>query len=262
MGTGPLKGVRIVEVAGIGPGPFAAMLLADLGADVLRVERMEGVAIMRQMGFDASRDVSNRSRSAIAVDLKNPEGVALVLELIDAADAVTEGFRPGVMERLGLGPEVCLARNRRLVYGRMTGWVRPAPWRARRDTTSTTSPSPGYCTLSRAKASGPCRPAMRWVIWVEEGCCLRSASPARCSSRAPRASVKSWMRPCSRVPPPSARALTSPWRWVFMTRAAPERICPTRARTSTRSTKRRIAATWPWERSSRSSRCARARART
>jgi alpha-methylacyl-CoA racemase len=127
MGTGPLKGVRIVEVAGIGPGPFAAMLLADLGADVLRVERMEGVAIMRQMGFDASRDVSNRSRSAIAVDLKNPEGVALVLELIDAADAVTEGFRPGVMERLGLGPEVCLARNRRLVYGRMTGWGQTGP---------------------------------------------------------------------------------------------------------------------------------------
>jgi alpha-methylacyl-CoA racemase len=127
MGTGPLKGVRVVEIAGIGPGPYAAMLLADLGADILRVERMEGVAIMRQMGFDAARDISNRSRSAIAVDLKNPEGVALVLDLVAAAEAVTEGFRPGVMERLGLGPDVCLARNRRLVYGRMTGWGQTGP---------------------------------------------------------------------------------------------------------------------------------------
>jgi len=127
MNTGPLKGVRVVEIAGIGPGPFAAMLLADLGADVLRVERKEGVAIMRQMGFDAARDVSNRSRSAIAVDLKNPAGVALVLDLIGAADAVMEGFHPGVMERLGLGPDVCLARNQRLVYGRMTGWGQSGP---------------------------------------------------------------------------------------------------------------------------------------
>jgi alpha-methylacyl-CoA racemase len=127
MSTGPLKGLRVVEIAGIGPGPFAAMLLADLGADVLRIERKEGVAIMRQMGFDPARDASNRSRRAIAVDLKDPAAVALVLDLIDGADVLIEGFRPGVMERLGLGPDVCLARNRRLVYGRMTGWGQTGP---------------------------------------------------------------------------------------------------------------------------------------
>jgi alpha-methylacyl-CoA racemase len=127
MSTGPLKGLRVVEIAGIGPGPFAAMLLADLGAEVLRIERQEGVAIMRQMGFDPARDASNRSRRAIAVDLKDPAAVALVLDLIDGADVLIEGFRPGVMERLGLGPDVCLARNRRLVYGRMTGWGQTGP---------------------------------------------------------------------------------------------------------------------------------------
>jgi alpha-methylacyl-CoA racemase len=127
MGTGPLKGLRVIEIAGIGPGPFAAMLLADLGAEVLRIERKEGVAIMRQMGFDPARDASNRSRHALAVDLKDPAAIALVLDLIAGADALIEGFRPGVMERLGLGPEVCLARNPRLVYGRMTGWGQTGP---------------------------------------------------------------------------------------------------------------------------------------
>ena len=127
MGTGPLQGLKVIEIAGIGPGPFAAMLLADLGAEVLRIERKEGVAIMRQMGFDAARDASNRSRQAIAVDLKHPGAVALVLDLVAGADALIEGFRPGVMERLGLGPDVCLARNRRLVYGRMTGWGQTGP---------------------------------------------------------------------------------------------------------------------------------------
>jgi len=127
MGTGPLVGLRIVEIAGIGPGPFAAMLLADLGAQILRIERKEGIAIMRQMGFDPTRDISNRSRAAVAVDLKDPGAVALVLDLIGAADALIEGFRPGVMERLGLGPEQCLQRNARLVYGRMTGWGQTGP---------------------------------------------------------------------------------------------------------------------------------------
>jgi len=127
MGNGPLVGLRIVEIAGIGPGPFAAMLLADLGADIVRVERKEGVAIMRQMGFDPTRDISNRGRAAIAVDLKDPAGVELVLDLVAPADALIEGFRPGVMERLGLGPEACLQRNPRLVYGRMTGWGQTGP---------------------------------------------------------------------------------------------------------------------------------------
>lgn len=127
MSSGPLKGVRIVEIAGLGPGPFAAMLLADLGADIIRIERKEGIAAMKMMGMDPTKDISNRGRSAIAVDLKHPDGVATVLDLVSKADALIEGFRPGVMERLGLGPDVCLARNPMLVFGRMTGWGQTGP---------------------------------------------------------------------------------------------------------------------------------------
>src|SRR5229473_2482640 len=122
---GPLAGFRIVEMAGIGPAPMCAMLLADLGATVLRVDRQQPSGL--GLPGDARFSIMNRSRHAIAVDLKNPEGVALVLRLVAAADALIEGFRPGVMERLGLGPEPCLARNPRLVYGRMTGWGQTGP---------------------------------------------------------------------------------------------------------------------------------------
>ena len=121
---GPLHGVRIVEIAGIGPGPFAATLLSDMGADVVRVERVEVVErATRPSGFTFDA----RGRRAIAVDLKNPDGVETVLRLVEQADALIEGFRPGVTERLGLGPEECLARNPRLVYGRMTGWGQTGP---------------------------------------------------------------------------------------------------------------------------------------
>lgn len=122
---GPLTGYKIVEMAGIGPGPMCAMLLADLGATVLRVDRQQpsGLGLPSQTRFN----IMNRSRHAIAVDLKQPEGLALVLRLIGEADALIEGFRPGVMERLGLGPKVCLARNPKLVYGRMTGWGQEGP---------------------------------------------------------------------------------------------------------------------------------------
>jgi alpha-methylacyl-CoA racemase len=122
---GPLSGVRIVELAGIGPGPFAAMLLADLGADVLRVERVDAARRGGAGGIDLT--VLNRSRRSVAVDLKNPAGAAAVLTLVEQADALVEGFRPGVAERLGLGPEDCLAHNPRLVYGRMTGWGQDGP---------------------------------------------------------------------------------------------------------------------------------------
>jgi alpha-methylacyl-CoA racemase len=122
---GPLTGTKIVELAGIGPGPFCAMLLADLGADVIRVDRTTdpGLGIKKPVAFD----LYNRSRRSIAVDLKNPQGVETVLRLVAKADALIEGFRPGVTERLGLGPDVCLARNPRLVYGRMTGWGQTGP---------------------------------------------------------------------------------------------------------------------------------------
>ena len=123
--VGPLSGVKVVELAGIGPGPFCAMLLADLGADVVRVDRMTQV----DLGIDRGRQFSvlNRSRRSVSVALKNPDGVETVLKLVEGADALIEGFRPGVTERLGLGPDECLARNPKLVYGRMTGWGQEGP---------------------------------------------------------------------------------------------------------------------------------------
>ena len=122
---GPLAGIRIVEFAGIGPGPMAAMLLADLGAEVIRVDRLEpsGLGVDKPMRFD----LLLRGRGAIALDLKHPDGIELALSLLEAADGCIEGFRPGTMERLGLGPEVALARNPRLVYGRMTGFGQSGP---------------------------------------------------------------------------------------------------------------------------------------
>ena len=121
---GPLHGVKIVELTGIGPGPFAATLLSDMGAEVIRVERAElATAAQRPSGFV----FDGRGRRAITIDLKHPDGVETVLRLVDQADALIEGFRPGVTERLGLGPDVCLARNPRLVYGRMTGWGQDGP---------------------------------------------------------------------------------------------------------------------------------------
>jgi alpha-methylacyl-CoA racemase len=122
--VGPLHGVKVVELAGIGPGPFAGTLLSDMGADVVRIERVELVErSTRPSGFifDA------RGRRDIAVDLKHADGVETVLRLVEHADALIEGFRPGVTERLGLGPDACLARNPRLVYGRMTGWGQDGP---------------------------------------------------------------------------------------------------------------------------------------
>ena len=121
---GPLSTLRIVELAGLGPGPFCGMMLADLGADVLRVERPATWDPAR--GMDP-RLVLTRGRRSVAVDLKHPRGVEAVLRLTDVADGLIEGYRPGVTERLGLGPDVCLARNPRLVYGRITGWGQEGP---------------------------------------------------------------------------------------------------------------------------------------
>jgi len=123
---GPLDGLKIIEIAGIGPGPFCAMMLADMGADVVRIDRAQNVT-----GGDPAAppaDVLNRGRRSIGVDLKHPDGVEAVLSLIEAADGLIEGFRPGVMERLGLGPDAALARNPKLVYGRMTGWGQDGPY--------------------------------------------------------------------------------------------------------------------------------------
>ncbi|MDT0398636.1 MULTISPECIES: CaiB/BaiF CoA-transferase family protein [Streptomyces] len=122
-GPGPLGGVRVVELAGIGPGPFAAMLLADLGADVVRVDRPGGPGL----GIDPALDITNRNKRSVIVDLKAPDGPARVLDLAERADVLIEGYRPGVAERLGVGPGDCHARNPRLVYGRMTGWGQQGP---------------------------------------------------------------------------------------------------------------------------------------
>ncbi|MBO0727686.1 MAG: CoA transferase [Acidimicrobiaceae bacterium] len=121
--SGPLSGLKVIELAGIGPGPYAAMLLADLGADVVRVERPGAAA----SGVDPLVDILRRNRRSIVVDLRTRQGVEVVRRLARGADVLLEGFRPGVTERLGLGPEVLFADNPRLVYGRMTGWGQTGP---------------------------------------------------------------------------------------------------------------------------------------
>ena len=118
---GPLKGLKIIEMAGIGPGPFCGMVLADLGVEIIRVDRASAI------GTGSKQDAANRGKKSIAVDLKSEEGVEVVLKLVETADAIFEGFRPGVMERLGLGPDVCSKRNERIVFGRMTGWGQEGP---------------------------------------------------------------------------------------------------------------------------------------
>jgi alpha-methylacyl-CoA racemase len=124
QGTGPLRGVRVVELAGIGPGPHACTILADLGADVIRLERPGGAPTA---GGSRETDLLTRGRPSVALDLKQPAAVEAVLQLVETADILVEGMRPGATERLGLGPDECLARNPRLVYGRMTGWGQTGP---------------------------------------------------------------------------------------------------------------------------------------
>jgi len=122
-GTGPLKGVKVVEIAGIGPGPHACMILADLGADVIRIDRPGGGTF-----GSGEHDVLTRGRPSVALDLKHPQAVATVLDLVEDADVLVEGMRPGAIERLGLGPAECHERNPALVYARMTGWGQDGPW--------------------------------------------------------------------------------------------------------------------------------------
>jgi len=126
--SGPLSGIKIIELAGIGPAPYTCMMLADAGAQVLRLERAAPGAVERGAAAPAGYwDILNRSRPSVGIDLKNPDAVELVLGLVEQSDGIIEGFRPGVAERLGVGPQECLARNRALVYGRMTGWGQEGP---------------------------------------------------------------------------------------------------------------------------------------
>jgi alpha-methylacyl-CoA racemase len=124
---GALSGFRVLEIAGIGPGPFCAMMLADMGAEVIRLDRARGKSRSIDLDADPALDITARGRLSIAMDLKNPQATKAVLRLCSRVDALIEGFRPGVMEKLGLGPEDCLAVNPRLVYGRMTGWGQSGP---------------------------------------------------------------------------------------------------------------------------------------
>ena len=124
--AGPLSGIRIIEFAGIGPGPFCGMMLADNGAEVIRIDRPSGER--GGTGAMGGKDVLNRNRQSIAIDLKSPDGIALARRLCARADGLIEGFRPGVMERLGLGPDLLLADNPKLVFGRMTGWGQDGPY--------------------------------------------------------------------------------------------------------------------------------------
>jgi alpha-methylacyl-CoA racemase len=144
--TGPLQGFRVVEMGGIGPAPFAGGLLGDLGADVLRIDRVA------QPGAEPETpprfDFYNRNKRSVALDLKKPGAAATVLKLVEKADALIEGFRPGVMERLGLGPDVCRKANPKLVYARMTGWGQSGPIAVKPATTSTISRSPALYTAS------------------------------------------------------------------------------------------------------------------
>jgi alpha-methylacyl-CoA racemase len=119
---GPLTGVKIIEVGGIGPGPFCGMMLSDMGAEIVRVERKGGLALS-----DPKYDLLTRNRKSISINLRKPEGAHTLLRMLEQVDALQEGFRPGVMEKLGLGPDTCLKRNPRLVYGRMTGWGQEGP---------------------------------------------------------------------------------------------------------------------------------------
>ena len=150
QGTGPLRGVKVVELAGIGPGPHACMILADLGADVIRIDRPGGQPLT-----GGPHDLLNRGRPSVALDLKHPDAIATVLDLVERADVLVEGLRPGTTERLGLGPEECLARNPRLVYGRMTGWGQTGPW------ASTAGHDLGYVAITGAlfgMGQDPARP--------------------------------------------------------------------------------------------------------
>jgi crotonobetainyl-CoA:carnitine CoA-transferase CaiB-like acyl-CoA transferase len=173
---GPLAGLRILEIYGIGPVPFCGMLLADLGADVVLVDREHAGAEDLDLG---KHTIVNRGKRSIALDLKSAAGVATLLGLVENCDALMEGMRPGVMERLGLGPEVCLARNPKLVYGRMTGWGRAGRWRRRQGTTSTISPCRARSGIPDSRASRRCRRRACWAMSAAARCTWRSACSRR-----------------------------------------------------------------------------------
>ena len=185
---GPLTGLRVIELAGIGPGPFCGMMLSDMGAEVVRVDRMASP----RDGGERPKDVLARNRHSIGVDLKAPEGVEVVLRLCETADALFEGFRPGVTERLGLGPEDCMARNPKLVYGRMTGWGQEGPLARAAGHDINYIGLAGALHAIGEKGQKPVPPTISSAISAAAACCSPLAWCAGCSKRPAPARGKWW----------------------------------------------------------------------
>ena len=248
QGTGPLRGVRVVELAGIGPGPHACTILADLGADVIRVDRPGG-----QTFATGRYDVLTRGRPSVALDLKNPDAVATVLRLVETADVLVEGLRPGVTERLGLGPDDCLARNPRLVYGRMTGWGQTGPLAA------TAGHDLGYVAITGVlaglgqdprPAALPHQPARRLRRRVDVPGHRRPRRAAR--GPAVGSGPGRGRRHRRRRRPPQRDGRRASWPPGWRPSSAPP-TCSTAAPRSTTCTRRPTVVTWPSGRWSRSS---------
>ena len=190
---GPLNGIRVVEFAGIGPAPMTAMLLADLGADVIRIDRLQpsGLGIAKPKQFD----FLPRGRQSIAHDLKHLDGVSCALDIVAAADGLIEGFRPGMMERIGLGPEACFVVNPRLVFGRVTGWGQSGPL------ASAAGHDLNYIALSGALhaigrvGAAPSRRSISLVISAAVDCISLSEWSAHCSSVSVQVAVRWSTRP-------------------------------------------------------------------
>lgn len=200
-GRGPLAGVRVVELAGIGPGPFAAMLLADLGADVVHVSRPGGVSL----SINPAYDITNRNKRSVVVDLKAPDGPARVLDLAARADILIEGNRPGVAERLGVGPEDCHARNPALVYGRMTGWGQEGPLAQRAGHDIAYIALTGTLGMIGEPGRPPPSPPTSSATTRAAPCTSSSASSPPCTTRARPAPARSSTPPSSTGPPTSPR---------------------------------------------------------
>lgn len=176
-----LSGIRVLEFEAIGPAPFGTMLLADMGAEVLRIDRPVAPKDLGPKVSGRRIDITGRGKRSVTLDLKHPQAVAVALELIKRADVLVEGFRPGTMERLGVGPDVALALNPRLVYARMTGWDKPARWRSAQDMISTTSHFPAFSPVSDQPPARRYRRSICSETMAVVACCLRSASLQHCS---------------------------------------------------------------------------------
>ena len=193
---GPLAGIKVIEMAGLAPGPFGAMMLADMGAEVLRIDRPDAP----EAKPGARPNLVNRNRRAIAVDIKSKDGLATLRRLIASADALIEGFRPGVMERLGLGPDDCLAANPRLVYGRVTGWGQDGPLARAAGHDVNYIALAGALTRSAPRMTLPFRLTSS-AISLAAACISPSESSVRCSRPQNPGRDKSWILLWSTAPP-------------------------------------------------------------